>query len=95
MGAGVSYIHWCHNKLVPLLQAPHVDTDPTYMTCLTGDYSMMTCLLNSLEEKISGSVMFLTTTKEKWDTLKVMYNNENNLLRVFEIYKLLFELICT
>jgi len=41
----------------------------------------MTWLLNSLEEKISGSVMFLTTIKEMWDTLKVMYDNENNPLR--------------
>jgi len=37
---------------------------------------VMTWLLNSLEEKISGSVMFLSTTKDMWDTLKVMYGNE-------------------
>ena len=36
--------------------------------------------------------MFLTAAKEMWDTLKVMYDNEKNLLRVFEIYKRLFEL---
>ena len=53
---------------------------------------MMTCLLNSVEEKISGSVMFLTTAKEMWDTLKVMYDNEKNPSRVFEIYERLFEL---
>ena len=52
----------------------------------------MTWLHNSLEEKISGSVMFLPTTKNMWDTLKVMYNNEKNLSRVFEIYEHLFEL---
>jgi len=38
------------------------------------------------EEKISGSVMFLTTGKEMWYTLKVMYGNEKNPSRVFEIY---------
>jgi len=27
-----------------------------------------------------------------WDTLKVMYGNKNNFLRVFEIYERLFEL---
>jgi len=37
---------------------------------------VITWLLNSLEEKISGSVMFLTTTKEMWDILEVMYGNE-------------------
>jgi len=53
---------------------------------------VMTWLLNSLEEKISCSVMFLATAKEMWDTLKVMYDNEKNPSRVFEIYERLFEL---
>ena len=53
---------------------------------------MMTWLLNSLEKKISGSVMFLTTAKDVWDTLKVMYGNEKNPSRVLEIYERLFEL---
>ena len=52
----------------------------------------MIWLLNSLEEKISGNVMFLTTAKEMWDTLKVMYGNEKNPSRMFEIYERLFEL---
>ena len=48
--------------------------------------------LNSQEEKINGSVMFLTTAKEMCDTLKVMYGNEKNPSRVFEIYERLFKL---
>jgi len=36
--------------------------------------------------------MYLTTTKEMWDTLKVMYGNEKNPSRGFEIYEHLFEL---
>jgi len=36
--------------------------------------------------------MFLTTAKEMWDTLKVMYENEKNPSRVIEIYERLFEL---
>ena len=52
----------------------------------------MTWLLNSLEEKINGTIMFLTTAKEMWDTLNVMYDNEKNPSRVFEIYERLFEL---
>jgi len=51
----------------------------------------MTWFFNSLEEKIDGSVMFLTTAKEKWNTLKVMYGNENP-SKVFEIYERMFEL---
>jgi len=50
--------------LAHLLQPLPADTDPTYMTWLTGDYSVMTWLLNSLEEKISGSVVFLPTAKD-------------------------------
>jgi len=48
------------------------------VTWLIGEYFVMTWLLNSLEEKITSSVMFLTTAKEMWDTLKVMYDNEKN-----------------
>ena len=47
----------------------------------------MIWLLNSLEKKISDSVMFLTTAKEMWDTLNVMYGNKKNPSRVFEIYE--------
>jgi len=39
------------------------------------------------EEKINGTVMFLTTAKEMWDTLRVMYENEKNPSSVFEIYE--------
>jgi len=51
------------NKLAHLLQDSPAISDPTYMTWFTGDYSEMTWLLSSLEEKISGSVMFLPTAK--------------------------------
>jgi len=92
MGTCVSHIHWCSEQIGSPLQLSPADTDPTYVTWLTGDYSVMTWLLNSQEEKISGSVMFLPTAKDMWDTLKVMYENEKNPSRVFEIYECLFEL---
>ena len=53
---------------------------------------LTTWLPNRLEEKISCSIMFLTTAKKMWNTLKEMYENEKNLSRVFEIYERLFEL---
>jgi len=52
----------------------------------------MAWLLNSLEEKISSSVMFLPTAKDMWDTLKVVYENEKNPSKVFEINERIFEL---
>ena len=76
---GSKYLLWAQafhifigaqNKLAHLLQVPPATTDRTHVTRLTGDYSVMTWLLNSLEEKISGSVIFLTTAKKMWDTLK-------------------------
>jgi len=96
-----NYLLWVHafhifigaqNKLTHLIQPPPAHTDLTYVTWLTGDYSVMTWLLNSLEEKISGSVVFLPTAQNVWDTLKVVYGNEKNPSKVFEIYKRLFEL---
>ena len=92
MGTSVLHIHWRLEQIGHLLQFPPDDTDPTYVTWFTGDYSVMIWLLNSLEEKISSSVMFLPTAKNMWDILKVMYENEKNLSRVFEIYERLFEL---
>ena len=43
-------------------------------------------------KKISSSVIFLTTAKETWDTLNVMYDNKKNPSRLFEIYERLFDL---
>ena len=80
------------NKLAHLLQSSLATTDLTYAIWLSGDYCVMIWLLNSLEEKISSNVMFLTIAKEMWDFLKVIYENEKNLSRVFEIYECLFEL---
>jgi len=48
---GSNYLLWAQafrifigvkNKLAHLLQLPPADTDPTYVTSLTGDYSVMT-----------------------------------------------------
>jgi len=72
---GSNYLLWtqafrifirAQNKLAYLLHDPPTTSDPTYMTWLTRDYSMMLWLLNSLEKKISGSVVFLITVKEMW-----------------------------
>jgi len=45
----------------------------------------MTCLLNSMDVKVSADVMFLRTAKEIWDTLREIYANEKNISRVFEL----------
>jgi len=63
-----------------------------YASLLSGNYCVMTWLLNSLKVKICGSDMFLTTAKEMCDTLNVLYENEKNPSRNFEIYDCLFDL---
>ena len=90
MGLGVPYIHWCSEQTGSSTITFNSCYGSTYVTCLTRDYFVRTWLLNGLEEKISGSVMFLPTAKEMWDTLNVMYGNEKNPSRVFEIYECLF-----
>ena len=80
------------NKLAHLLQPSSAATDPSYVIWLTGDLFCDDMAPQSLKEKTSDSFMFLATTKEMWDTLKLMYENEKNSSRVFEIYECLFEL---
>jgi len=41
--------------------------------------------LNCLEEKVSGSVIFLSIVKEMWDTLKAMHENEKNPSRFLKL----------
>ncbi|XP_020261846.1 uncharacterized protein LOC109837879 [Asparagus officinalis] len=98
---GTNYLLWAQafrifigaqSKLPHLLASPPPTTDPTYSSWLSSDYCVMTWLLNSTEPQISSSVMFLTTAKEMWDSLKIMYGNEKNASRVFEIYERLFTL---
>ena len=70
---GSNYLLWAQafcificaqNKAVHLLQPPPADTDLMYMTWITENYFVMIWFLNSLNEKISGSVMFLPTAKD-------------------------------
>ncbi|XP_020260332.1 uncharacterized protein LOC109836748 isoform X2 [Asparagus officinalis] len=96
---GANYLLWAQafrifigaqSKLPHLLASPPPTSDPTYNSWLSSDYCVMTWLLNSMEAQISSSVMFLTTAKEMWDNLKIMYGNEKNVSRVFKIYERLF-----
>ena len=92
MGPSVPHIHWCSEQTGSFTIAStgcygsHL-YDRAYWRLFCYDL-----VLNSLDEKISDSVMFLPTAKEMWDTLKIMYGNEKNSSRVFEIYEHLFKL---
>jgi len=97
---GSNYLLWAQ-VFVYLLALKQISSHPSRSICYYRSYLCdltywrLFCddmLLNSLEEKINGSIIFLTTAKEMWDTLKVMYGNKKNPSRVFEIYQRLFEL---
>ena len=83
LGTSFLRLYRCSELIGHLLEPPFAITDSTHETWLSCDYCVITWLLNSLEEKINGSVIFLSTAKEMRDTLKIMYENENNLSRVF------------
>ena len=61
---------------------------------MANDFSVMTWLINSRNEKVSIGVMFLKSAKEIWDNLKEMYSNQQNISRsrVADLYERLFSL---
>ncbi|KAK4388462.1 hypothetical protein Sango_2452800 [Sesamum angolense] len=98
---GQNYILWSQafnlflgsqNKLHHILISPPPSTDDIFSTWQQADYSVMTWLLNSMEESVSPNVMFLTTAKAMWDAFHDMYSHEKNISRVFELYERLFSL---
>ncbi|KAK4402403.1 Retrovirus-related Pol polyprotein from transposon RE1 [Sesamum angolense] len=98
---GQNYILWSQafklflgseNKLHHILTSPPPSTDGIFSTWQQVDYSIMTWLLNSMEESVSANIMFLTTAKAMWDALRDMYFHEKNISRVFELYERLFSL---
>jgi len=80
---GSNYLLWVHASVSSSVlrtswltsSSLHLLLQILYVTWLTGDYSVMIWFLYSLEKKISGSIIFLTTAKKIWDTMKVMYEN--------------------
>ena len=66
------------------LQFPPATIDLTYATRLSGDYCVMTWLLNSLDEK-SSSVRFMTTVK-MWDTWRWCMEMKESFKGVWDLW---------
>ena len=75
LGAQAFVLSSVLRTLAHLLDLSPAISDPIYVIWLTRDYSVMTWILKSIEEMISGSGIFLTTAKEMWDTLKALHDN--------------------
>ncbi|KAH6798462.1 hypothetical protein C2S51_034946 [Perilla frutescens var. frutescens] len=96
---GSNYLLWSRafllflgsqNKRNHVLVAPPAATDATFTTWSQSDCSVMTWLLNSMDESVSKNIMFLDIAKAMWDALREMYSNDKNVSRVFELYEKLF-----
>ena len=74
-----------------ITENPPVKSTTIYDDQVASDFSMMT-LLDSMNKKVSASVMFLKTSKKIWDTLKKIYSNKQNISRVADLYKRLLSL---
>ena len=61
--------------------------DSGYDDLLANNCCAMTFLFNSMDEKVSTDV-FLRVAKEIWDTLKDMYVNEKNTLRILSYMRI-------
>jgi len=63
-------------KMKHIIEEPPIKGIATYDDWVASDYSVMTWLLNGMDENINASVMFLKIVKEIWNTLKEMYSDE-------------------
>ena len=66
------------------IQKPGVGSS-SYDSWLSKDQLIMSWLLNSMESKLSIIFSFSECSKHLWDQLKEMYENQNNVARVFQL----------
>uniref|UniRef100_A0A2N9EMG3 Integrase catalytic domain-containing protein n=1 Tax=Fagus sylvatica TaxID=28930 RepID=A0A2N9EMG3_FAGSY len=68
-------------------------TDATKIsTWIKEDAQIMTWLWNSLEPDVFNNVSYLESSKDIWDTLRLMYSSEENITRIHELYQDMFSL---
>ena len=72
-------------KLSHLLGIGPKKDDPIYATWDKEDSLVMSWLWNSMLSKINDTVMFLRTTKEIWDVVKLTYSKVHDAAQIYEI----------
>ena len=75
-----------------MINEPPIPTDPKFADWRVEDSQIRSCLWNSKESKISGSLVFLTTAKLLWEQAKELYSGVNNLKRVYDLHQNYFSL---
>ena len=75
-----------------MINEPPVPTDPKFADWKATDAQIRSCLWNSMESKISCSLVFLPTTKLVWKQVKELYSGVNNLKRIYDLHQNYFSL---
>ena len=75
-----------------MISEPPVPTDPKFADWKATDAQIRSCLWNSMESKISCSLVFLPTTKLVWKQVKELYSGVNNLKRIYDLHQNYFSL---
>jgi hypothetical protein len=100
---GSNYLQWSRAVIVFLTgrgkesylttTKPTDATDATKIsTWIKEDAQIMTWLWNSLEPDVFNNVSYLESSKDIWDTLRLMYSSEENITRIHELYQDMFSL---
>ncbi|KAM1201341.1 hypothetical protein ACFX2J_017452 [Malus domestica] len=76
------------NGVIPM---PEI-TSPNYDAWLCKDQLVMSWLLNSMDRKIAEIFSYAESSMTLWKNLKVMYENQNNAARVFQLKKDIIDL---
>ena len=69
-----------------------MSTDSNYADWRAKDAQIRSCLWNSMESKISCSLVFLPTAKLVWEQAKELSSGVNNLKRIYDLHQNYFSL---
>ena len=75
-----------------MIKEPPIPTGPKFADWRAEDAQIRSCSWNSMESKISCSLVFLPTTKLVWEQAKELYFGVNNLKQIYDLHQNYFSL---
>ena len=93
---GSNYAQWAQavevfllgrKKFDYMIKEPPVPIDPKFADWRAEDAQIRSCLWNSIESKISCSLVFLPTIKLVWEQAKELYSGVNNLKQIYDLHQ--------
>ena len=70
-----------------VISEPPISTDSKYANWRAEDAQIRSCLWNSMDFKISCSLVFLPTAKLVWEQAKELYSGVSNLKRICDLHQ--------